>query len=228
MNWNHKLRRVLVTGMSGSGKSSLQIYLLKTWPEVRWRFVFDPDREFAHKLDWPVAIDDAEVVRLAAQFRPVCFDPIPMFGPELEDGLAWFCNLVLCMSRKVNGGKLLVIDEIWKYAGRVLPAGLRAIMHEGRRQEIDTLIVSQQLNETNSTLRAHVTELWTFKQDEELPLDWLKRAGFKPEEVASLRYPGGFIKKDRLKNTFSYGQTNRSGVPTFGSVQSDLPKLKCI
>lgn len=203
-----------MTGKSGTGKSSLAIYLLKNWP-ARWKFCFDPDREFSHKTGWAVAIEQREIVRLAAQFRPVCFDPIPMFGPDTERGLEWFCDLVLKMARTVNGPKLIAIDEIWKHTGRNLPRSLRAVMHEGRRQEIDTLIVSQQLNETNSALRAQTTQLWSFRQSDKLPLDWLKEAGFDPEKVAVLTRPGGFILKDDATDTFRAGHTNRAGFPSF-------------
>lgn len=214
MDFNHVQRRALVTGISGSGKTSLGLHLAKDWP-ARWKFAFDPDREFARKLGWPVAINESEIIRLASQFRPACFDPIPSYGPDLDRGLDRFCSLVLAMSRKVHGVKLLAIDEVWKYTGRTIPAGLRAIMHEGRRQELDTLIVSQQLNETNAALRGQTTELWAFLQVDKRPLEWLADSGFDPDEVSRLRCPGGFIVKDTRTSKFRRGMTNRAGVPNF-------------
>ena len=214
MNYHHRQRRALVTGISGSGKSTLALYLARTW-SARWRFVFDPDREFAIKLGWPVAISEPEIFRLAAQFRPVCYDPIPSYGGDLEAALQRFCAVVLAMSRKVNGVKLLCIDEVWKYTGRKLPPALKAIQHEGRRQEIDTLIVSQQLNDTNAALRGQTTELWAFKQTDRRPLEWLDEAGFDSEAVKALSHPGGFIVKDNLRVTFRHGRTGRNGAPVF-------------
>jgi GTPase SAR1 family protein len=216
VNWHHDHKRVLITGTSKSGKSSLAIRMARDWP-ARWKFFFDPDREFAFKTGWAVAIEQREIIRLASQFRPVCFDPIPMFGHNTALALDWFCKTVLDMSRAVNGVKLIGVDEIWKHTGKKLPVSLKAIMHEGRRQEIDSLIVSQQLNGTNADLRAQTTELWAFQQSDKLPLDWLEESGFDRDTVARLPKPGGFILKNCECCTFQTGRTSRAGFPSFNA-----------
>jgi len=223
MNWDHPLNRHLVTGMSRSGKTSLAIHLAKNWdhyapkhPErrkTRWIYAFDPDREFSRKCGWTVAINREEIIRLASQFRPVCFDPIPMFGEKTKAALEWFCAHVLRDSRKVNYTKLLIVDEIWKHTGKSLQPALQAIMHEGARQEIDSLIISQQLNKTNSDLRAQTSDLWAFRQVDANTVKWLKEDGFSPDAIRTLDHPGGFILRDF--SGFRTGRTTKTGIPSF-------------
>jgi len=215
MDYDHPLRRVLVTGISGSGKTGLAIHLLRNWPKAQWVFCYDQHREFARKTGWGVAINKEEIIRLASQCRPVCFDPVPMFNGDNVAGLEWYSGIVLSISKTVNGVKVLGVDEAWECTERTLGPNLRAIYHRGRREEIDSLATTQALNETHPVMRAQLSQLWTFAQDDVLPLDWLSKRGFDREEIQNLKSPGGFIVKENRK--FRRGTTSKRGEPFYDS-----------
>ena len=208
MNWNHRADRRLVTGKSGSGKTTFFLSILAR-SRARWVFCFDPEREIAHKLAWPVCIDPPQLNAAVARRGPVCFDPSPLFPGNRPDGFAFFCRYVMEVCRVLNGPKLLAVDEMQNVTDPGpggIPQAFSEIIDEGRRHEIDCLFIAQTVNRVNDRVRAQLTEITTFCHTDRLALAWLEQDGFPAADVAGLPVPGGYITRNLLT-----GQTTRHG-----------------
>jgi hypothetical protein len=198
VNWNHRAQKILVTGKSGSGKTSFYLQILRDW-RARWKFVFDPDREAAHKLRWTVAENVAQLNAAAASETPVCFDPHLDFPGDMPGAFAFFSRWALNVSREFDGRKLFAVDEIQKFTrpGRGgIPKSFQEVLDVGRREEIDLLIIAQRVNQVNDAIRGQLSEIVTFTHTDSLPLEWLAKDGFDPEVVAALPYPGGYVRRN--------------------------------
>ena len=217
MNFHHRLQRLLVTGMSGSGKTTLLLRLIKSHSH-RWLFIFDPEREFAHKLGLPISTHPVDMARRAGQGKPVAFDPSTMFPGDLESGFAFFCKWVLDFSRMqvngrpvVNGPKLFVADELQNFT-QTGKGGISKqfgeLLNQGRRQELDTIFSSQAPNFVHQQIRLQATELFTLHHEDQSVLDWLS-PDFDPVAVRSLAVPGGFLHKRRFAVAHSKGKPDR-------------------
>ncbi len=198
MNFDHTADRKLITGKAGSGKTTYFLAVLKK-SRARWIFCFDPEREIARKMGWPVCVDVPGLNAAVAARRPACFDPTPLFPGDRPEGFAFFCRYVLCVSRTLHGTKLLAVDELQAVqttgtAG--LPQSFSELLDEGRRQEIDCLFISQSVNRVHDRVRVQLSEIITFCHTDRLPLAWLEQDGFDPAAVSALRVPGGSIARN--------------------------------
>jgi hypothetical protein len=198
LNFDHKKDRRLITGTGGSGKTTFFLSLLARH-RARWKFCFDPEREIAKKLGWPVCIDVPGMERRAAAGEPVCFDPDPLFA-DLEEGFDFFCRWVWEVSCALKGVKLFASDEVQDMtetgAGGI-PPSFKKIIQKGRRQEIDVLLITQSLGEAHHKIRGQLSHVYSFRHDDENALSWLKKNGFEPDAIRALRYPGGWICRNR-------------------------------
>lgn len=215
MNFDHRADRKLITGRAGSGKTTLFLELLRK-ARARWTFVFDPEREIARKLGWPVVIDVPGLNAAVAAHRPACFDPTPLFPGDRPEGFAFFCRYVLTICRVLHGPKMFAVDELQAVQGTGiggLPQSFTELMDEGRRQEIDCLFISQTVNRVNDRVRTQLTEIVTFNHTDRLALAWLEQDGFTPAEVAALRVPGGFIRRNLITGEIKTNGRNRHTQP---------------
>lgn len=212
MNWNHKAVKILITGKSGSGKTTLWLAKLRD-SGARWKFVFDPDLEVVRRLRWPWCNSVEGLTQAVSRGLPVCYCPAAMFPGQRPQGFAFFCRWVWAVSEHLRGPKLLAVDEVWRYvpAGRPVPESFQIILDEGRKMEIDLLMIAQRPNRVHDAIRAQLTELCTFHHSDVLPLKWLKDE-FDVEQVRRLKYPGGYISKDLIggdaPKTHSAGKGN--------------------
>jgi hypothetical protein len=222
MNFDHPANRVLITGMTGSGKTTFWLRRLVSH-RARFKFVFDPMRETSRKLGWPVCIDEPGLVNALAANRPVCFDSSRLFPGDRRQGFAFFSRWVFNVAKVMRGVKLFACDEfqsVQKQGDTGLPQGFKEITDEGRREEIDTLLAAQRLNEVNDDVRAGLTEIVTFRHCDPLALRWLAERGFDPAAVSKLPSPGGYIQlfnDGRIKTNARVhraGKANRRPVAT--------------
>lgn len=186
--------------MSGSGKTTLLLRLM-TESKARWKWTFDPARETSRKLGWTVATDLAGLEAATAAGRPVCFDPHDAGFSSHREAFAFFCRWTLCAAAQLRGPKLFCCDEI-DAVTRTGTAGItqatQDALDRGRREEIDMLLCAQRLNEVHDGIRGSLTDIFTFRQDDDLPLAWLERRGIPREIVQGLAYTGGFHHKSIL------------------------------
>lgn len=201
MNFDHRPSKILVTGTSGAGKSTLWIKLLTNRP-VAYRFIFDRELEAAHRLRIPAARTVAEMVSSLARHKIVIFDPATLFRGRMEDGFDFFCLWTWHLAEKLKGVKLLACDELEKLVDcrKPLGRGLRDVMDTGRRRRLDVLFAAQSVNEVHYNIRKQLTDVFTFRHNDRLCLDWLEASpiSIPPDAVASLPYPGGYINKNLL------------------------------
>lgn len=195
-DWHFRKDHRLTTGVSETGKTTLWVEQL-TAPGWKWIFVFDPDREFAHRTGFPVSTTPAQMIHNASTCRVVCYDPSQMFGADLERGFAFFCRFVMDACKNMPPGLRRVgIDEIWKFTSNDehgIPDALKEIMSEGRKFQIHTRIISQSVNEVHSTIRKQLDFIYTFRHNEPLSLRWLKDRGFDPDAVSTLPEAGVYL-----------------------------------
>jgi energy-coupling factor transporter ATP-binding protein EcfA2 len=199
VNWNHQARKILITGKSGSGKTTLWLSMLEKW-RAGYKFVFDPELETSRKLGWKYSNSPASMVQAVKLRLPVVFYPSDMFPGNRPAAFDFFCRWVYGVSCVLQGHKLLAVDEVWKYVPprRPVPQSFQEILDDGRKQEIDLLLVSQRPNRTHDAIRAVLTETVTFHHHERLPLAWLEEDGFDPEAVKRLAYPGGYLRQSLI------------------------------
>lgn len=195
MNWHHKGLCVLITGKKGSGKTTYWLDRLVKH-RARYKFVFDPVREVTRKLNWTICIDPPRMTKALAAGQPICFDSSPLFPGDRREGFAFFSRWVMNVCKALHGVKLFACDEfqsVHRIGPEGLPAGLKEITDEGRREEIDCIFAAQRINEVNDDVRGQLTQIVTFRHTDPLPLRWLAERGFDPEAVARLPAPGGWI-----------------------------------
>lgn len=195
MNFNHRPSKVLITGKSGSGKTTLWLSRLKA-SRHRWKWVFDPDGEASIKTGWPLAVATNQLEAATARRQPVCYDPSRDFPGNRQAGFEFFCRWCFSVAEVLRGPKLLAVDEVWRYVPQGQPIGqpVQILLDEGRKQEIDLLLVAQRPNRVHDGIRAVLTELVTFQHTDRLPLSWLAE-DFDPEAVKALKCPGGYLAK---------------------------------
>ena len=145
----------------------------------------------------------------AAKPGPVCFDPSE-YTETTEEGFDLFCSFVWNFSIRINGVKLMGADEVQDYTETNtggIPKSFKRILQKGRKQEINAVFVTQELGEFHNKLRKQLSHIITFRHEDDGALDWLKRNRFDPEAVANLKYPRGFICRNRHTGQVTSGIT---------------------
>jgi DNA helicase HerA-like ATPase len=197
MNYDHRAVRILITGKSGTGKTTEIIRRIRS-ESPRYLFVFDPELEFCRKMRHePTRTMEQLTLRVRSRL-PVFFDPVKLYPGRISEGFGFFVRWCYEVSRSVDGRKLVVVDEIQRFTDTMrsgIPHGLELIMDTGRREEIDTLFASQRPNQVNDRIRSQLTQIVTFAHTDALQLDWLEKDGFNREQVAGLKVPGGRLER---------------------------------
>lgn len=191
MNRAHKLNRKIVTGVSGSGKTTLYAQLILA-SGARWKFVYDPEGEFAGIAGIPVAYTVEDLETQLSERGIVAFNPEKLFADaddELSEGLIFFCRWVFEICERLNGTKLLAVDEIQDctpMGAEKFPRPVKRVADKGRRYSIDSIFCTNAPNELHPALRRQVSEIITFLHVDPTPWDWLQKRGFESDEVKAL------------------------------------------
>lgn len=197
---HHVSRKVIVSGNSGSGKSTFGThFLLNSWQTIYGRtFIFDHEGEFAFRLSQagqPVIVCTNEDELCAELERSgfVVFDPSMMFEGDLFAAWDFFCAwcFMVCKQFVELGDEtksLLFCDELQKFSSTSdLGFDLGCVIETGRRYGLDFFCITQQINLLNNRLRNQVTELVSFRTVDPYVLELLEKRGFNPQELVNLQ-----------------------------------------
>lgn len=185
VNWDHQAFRVGIFGGSGTGKTTYALNFIQRSP-YRWRFIFDPEEEFARRLGTYCARTSAQIHQQLASGWCL-FDPSEMFPDDLEGAVSFWADFSFRFSCGVPGKKLFVIDELQMYCtGHQIPRTLMRLVQTGRRREIDSVFIGPAPNLLHNSIRAQLTEAVCFRLSDPNAFDWAQTVGFDPGELVSL------------------------------------------
>ena len=183
----------VVAGLSGYGKNTFVLrYLVNA--DLSARFIFDPDPgefnpelgEFADRLGLEPTVSPYELGKHLCRGW-VVFNPHTLFEGRPEEGLNFFCDWAYAHSLALPGEKVIVIDEIWKYcSGNSIPQPIRAVALSGRKAKVQLVVITQEPQRLNMTLKSAMSEVVCFRLQGEGPLSFAEQFGFDREEVANL------------------------------------------
>lgn len=203
MQIDHRPYKLLVTGASGSGKTTYWTrFLLGT--QARLKLVFDHEGEFSYRQRVPAASDPQSLADGAA--RGWCiFDPGRMFPGMLPEAFNFFSEFSFNAAVAMPGRKIFACDELQKLVGTSqVSRELALVLETGRRYGLDVAMISQQPNLIHNRIRNQLTEVVTFRQIDQVAVDWLESVGFEADSVRALGN-GHFIALNLLTGGCSCG-----------------------
>jgi hypothetical protein len=220
---DHRPTKILITGKSGSGKSTYYTRFLDNCDYDKI-FIYDHEGEYSVRSGVKPCTNMDELLKELDK-RIIVYDPTIDFQGNSPEGFNFFCEWVFEISRELPGKKLFATDELQKILGTsTLPWEFCCIIETGRRAGIDTVFVCQQPNLFHNRLRNQLTELVTFRQIDKRALAFLEELGFDPHEVLKLDV-GQFQLLDLDTMTFHGGKFSWSNSKKDVDVSRDTPKL---
>lgn len=207
----HNLNRILIVGVSGTGKSTLYTQKILA-SKARWKFVFEPDEigGFAQEARLPIAHTVQDMAAHLKTRRIVVFNSDRLFPGDRAAGFEFFCRWVYNVSSALPGDKLLAGDEVQEYTPdpmKKLPMVFALLMDKSRKFRLDTIFVTNGPNKMHVDLRKQCNELVVFKHFEPLVLKWIEERGISRDDVATLRPRGHYIRRDMLTGQNSFSDT---------------------
>jgi hypothetical protein len=151
----------LVAGKSGSGKTTFALrYLVNA--ELACRFCWDADGQIAQRLGLPNA-HTVEECELGIGDGFVCFDPNRLFPGNHAKGFAWFIAWAYAWSGRIQGRKLILVDEAWRYCDpNKIPPSLAECIQTGRVRRLDMMFCTQRPTRLNGSITNEATEVVSF------------------------------------------------------------------
>ena len=203
------LAQTLVIGMSGSGKTTFALRYLRAAP-VACRFIFDDLGVAARKIPGATVCHTSRELEEALPTRWVIFSPVRMF-PGDNDGSAFkfFCEWVLCASKRGPGKKLFLVDEIWRWCRpQYIPPCLASLAQMGRVENIELVTCTQRPSLLNESITGQSTEMVFFRL--QAPNDLAKAEALslgrvKQAQIGTLP-PGSFIAVNTQTGTTTPGK----------------------
>lgn len=190
---SHKSNKVIITGASGTGKSTFWTqYLVNSFRvDYDWIFAFDHQGELAMRLRILPAQTIQEMVAQWKETGFVIFDPAREFPGQTEAAWQFFCEWVFRVAQSAEGvKKLIAVDELQMFSSTaILPWEFSSVIETGRKYELDFCGITQQLNLVHNRLRNQSTEVVCFRHTDRLILDAVGELGFDTEEI--MRLPDG-------------------------------------
>lgn len=203
---HHRPTKTIVSGKSGSGKTTYFQRLLENGFRAYWQtvFLFDWQGEMSQRLNMP-AVDSWEQLPEALKTGFVIYDPSRDFENNMETGLCAFSKWAFEICKQAPEAakypRLFACDELQLLMGvnNIFPE-VQAIVQTGRRMGLDMAIVSQQLNEMHNIFRSQTTERITFQHEDAYVLGVIDKWGFDPQLVKLLNTGEYLWRNDRGEN----------------------------
>jgi hypothetical protein len=158
--------------MSGSGKTTFVIRLLRNRKTAACRFIFDDENRTAPRLGIKPCYTEAEL-NAAIASRWVVFNPSRMFYPEANDrdlfapkrrAFRWFCQWIFRVCETGAGEKLISLPEIWRFCTPdSIPPEFASLMQMGRELGCHVICDTQHPERMNNSIIGATTELVVFK-----------------------------------------------------------------
>jgi GTPase SAR1 family protein len=184
--FDHRARHILVTGKSGTGKTTLAARLAKSH-RATYKFVYDHQGEFARRFNCRPLTDIDELIEKTAEAGYICYDPLVNFPGKSSVGFEFFCDYVFSVGTRLNGVKLFFCDELQKVSGRTEePEELLTLIETGRSYQIDAIFIAQSPNRLHCAIREQITQCYSFAHSDENALKFLTQNGFDPQKIRNL------------------------------------------
>lgn len=152
--------------------------------------VFDPECEVSIRAKQPVVTTSDELAK-PTQFQ--CFDCSQLYTGDLKGALDFYADYVFECARRYEGKSMFCVDEMQKITDTDnVSHELACIIETGRRWQIDTTFITQQINLVHNRVRNQQTEVVTFRQNDSRAIDWLSSFGFDEHAIRELN-TGEFI-----------------------------------
>jgi len=185
-NFDHRSIKELVTGTSGTGKTTLFESLVRKH-KARWKFVFDHQGEFSARFKVPAAMCLEDLIAAVERTGWVCFDPVEQFRGKSERGFEFFCDFAFAIAETLRGRKVFACDELQKLTtNREACEELLTILDTGRRYQLDFFAISQAPNRIHNAIRNQLTKIYTFRQSDANAVAYLADNGFDAEAIRNL------------------------------------------
>lgn len=204
---DHPSVKVLITGASGTGKSTLFEKLIRRERRAKWIFLYDhKGGDLARRFGVRPCFTPDDLEAAVIRGGLVIFNPAELFPGEPERGFEFFCGWVWAVCQVIRGQKILGADELDALVDTYSkPGPLCVILDQGRTYQIDCFFICQATNAIHNQVRKQITEIFVMLQDEKNGLEWLTERGFSADEIKGLKH-GEWLYKN--KNT---GQAARGG-----------------
>jgi len=183
----------IVAGCGRSGKTSFALRYLLNAPLVA-RFIFDPETEYSQRLKLLAAQDEFDLaVQLCRGW--VVFNPHAMFAGRLQEAFRWFCAWAFDCSCKMPGQKVLVVDEVWRYANpQKMPIELSTVCQTGSKRGLGLMVNTQLPNKLNGSILNECSEFVCFRLQFDACLAVAQDFGFDRDEIQQLA-PLSFVSR---------------------------------
>lgn len=215
MNLGHVARHILVTGMSGKGKSTFARRMVAA-DRARWKFAFDTyKQEFPRLMGWRLCVDVPGLAAATKAGEASAFYSAPAFPGNRVAGFSAWIRWVWEVGKVLPGRKLVIVEEVEKvtaHRNSPLAPAFSEMLDEGRATQFDVIVIAQRVSTVSDLIRAQITEFITFQHVDGNQLDWLEAEGFDRERVAALQR-GQYIWRDRelsIERTNVRGRTKKA------------------